>query len=77
MRKLIKEKLKKQSKLTKNGFRNGKTENDLDTLNIISNECTKLTLDSIEKHVQEMSEKLNDCLTAPKKVLKDIEPFLK
>ena len=45
---------------------NGKTEKDLDNLNIISNECTKLTLDSKEKHVREMSEKLNGYLTALK-----------
>ena len=51
MTKVIKDKLKKRSKLTKIYFKNGKTDNDLDNLNIISNECTKLLLDSKEKHV--------------------------
>ena len=56
MTKLIKYKLKKRSKLAKKYLKNGKTENDLDNLNIIPNECTKLILDSIEKHAREMSD---------------------
>ena len=73
---MIKDKLKKGSKLTKIYFKNGKTENDLDNLNIISNECTKPILDSKEKHVREMSEKLNDCLTTPKAYWKILNRFL-
>ena len=76
MTKLIRDKLKKRSKLTKIYFKNGKTEKDLDNLNIISNECTKLILDSKEKHVREMSEKLNDCLNAPKTYWKILNHFL-
>ena len=47
--KVNKRQIKKQSKLTKICFQNGKTEIYLDNLNIISNECTKVTLDSNEK----------------------------
>ena len=47
-------------------FKNGKSETDLDCCIIISNECTKHLLDSKEKHVREMSEKLNRHLTAQK-----------
>ena len=43
---VTKDKLKKKpSKLTNIHFRNSKTVNDLDNFNIISNECTKITLD--------------------------------
>ena len=38
MTKVMKGKLKKRSKLPKKYLKNGKTENDLDNLNIISNE---------------------------------------
>ena len=69
MTNIIKSKLRKQSKLTKTYFKNGKSENDLDKLNIISNEYIKLTLHSKEKHVWEMSEKLNNCLSVPKTYL--------
>ena len=55
--------------MTKTYFGNGKSENDLDKLNLISNEYVKLTLHSKEKHVGEMSEKLNNCLTVPKTYL--------
>ena len=72
----MKGKLKKWSKLTKKYLKNGKTENDLDNLNIISNEHTKLILDSKEKHVLEMSETLNDWLTAPKTYWKILNRFL-
>ena len=47
--------IKKRSTLTKIYFKNGKTENDLENLNIISNECTKRILDSKGKHVRQMS----------------------
>lgn len=40
-----------ESKLTKKYFKNGKTENDLDALNIISSECTKLLLVSNKKNM--------------------------
>ena len=60
MTKVMKGKLKKRSKLTKKYLKNGKTENDLDNLNIISNEHTKLILDSKEKHFLQMSKTLND-----------------
>lgn len=36
---------------TKKCFKNGKTENDLDALNIISSECTKLLLVSNKKNM--------------------------
>ena len=51
--------------MTKIYFKNSKIENDLDNLNTISNEFTKLIY-SKEKHVREMNEKRNDCLTARK-----------
>lgn len=42
-----------ESKLTKKYFKNGKTENDLDALNILSSECTKLLLVSNKKNMFE------------------------
>ena len=57
-------------------FKNSKIENDLDNLNIISNEFTKLIY-SKEKHAREMTEKLNDCLTARKTYWKILNRFSK
>lgn len=42
-----------ESKLTKKYFKNGKTENDLDALNILSSECTKLLLVSNKRSMFE------------------------
>ena len=42
---------------------------NLDHLNIISNEWTKLILD-LKRHVREISENINDCLSAQKKYWK-------
>ena len=42
MTELIKDKLRKQSKLNKIYFQNAKTESNFDNLNIISNECKKI-----------------------------------
>ena len=55
--------------MTRIYFKNGKTENELDNLVIISSECSKPLLDSKGKYVPEVVEKLNDCLTAPKTYL--------
>lgn len=51
--KVNKSQIKKRSKLTKKYFKNGKTENDLDALNIISSECTKLLLVSNKRSMFE------------------------
>ena len=51
--KVNKSQIKKTSKLTKKYFKNGKTENDLDALNIISSECTKLLLVSNKRSMFE------------------------
>ena len=51
--KVNKSQIKKRSKLTKKYFKNGKTENDLDALNILSSECTKLLLVSNKKNMFE------------------------
>lgn len=51
--KVNKSQIKKRSKLTKKYFKNGKTENDLDALNIISSECTKLLLVSNKRNMFE------------------------
>ena len=51
--KKLKSQIKKRSKLTKKYFKNGKTENDLDALNILSSECTKLLLVSNKKNMFE------------------------
>ena len=62
--------------MTKIYFKNSKIENDLDNLNIISNEFTKLIY-SKEKHAREMTEKLNDCFTARKTYWKILNRFSK
>ena len=51
--KVNKSQIKKRSKLTKKYFKNGKTENDLDALNIISSECTKVLLVSNKRSMFE------------------------
>ena len=68
MTKLNKTNKKKWSTLTKTHFKNSKTENNLDNLNIISKVCTK--------HAWEVSEKLNDCLTALKTFWKIVNRFI-
>ena len=57
-------------------FKNSKIENDLDNLKLISNEFTKLIY-SKEKHTREMTEKLNDRLTARKTYWKILNRFSK
>ena len=59
-------KLKEQSKLSKNYYKNGNMESDLGKVIAKSNECAEAISASKDTSIKQMCEKRNDPLTAPK-----------
>ena len=72
----IKNKLKERAKLTKKYFKCGKKESDLVQITALSNECTKTILEAKEKYIRQLSQKLSDPSTDPKRYWKIINLFV-
>ena len=62
----IKNKLRKQAKLTKKYLKGGKKESDFAEITAVSNESTKTILEAKKKYIRELSQKLSDPSTEPK-----------
>ena len=76
MTETVKSKLRERSNLVKRYFKNGRKNADLVKALTKSTECTEIILAAKEKYINELSKKLSNPETAPKRYWKILNRFL-